>query len=49
MRPYGTAFTFMGYDDHKGFQIYTTDPAGNFSKWKAIATGQGEDNINSLL
>jgi 20S proteasome subunit alpha 3 len=39
MRPFGTSFIFAGYDSRNKFQLFTTDPAGNYLKWKAIAHG----------
>jgi 20S proteasome subunit alpha 3 len=39
MRPFGVSFIFAGYDSRNGYQLLTTDPAGNFIKWKAIAVG----------
>ena len=49
MRPFGTSFIFVGCDQHKGFQIYTSDPSGNLGAWKAIAQGSNEENSNNLL
>ena len=39
LRPFGVSFLFAGYDDHHGFQLYHTDPSGNYSGWKATAIG----------
>ena len=39
MRPFGTSFIFAGFDEINGYQVYTSDPAGIFSGWKAIAQG----------
>ena len=49
MRPYGAAFIYFGWDEHNGFQIFTSDPSGNLASWKAIAQGQGEDATNNNL
>ena len=49
MRPFGTSFIFVGLDQHKHFQIYTSDPSGNLGAWKAIAQGSNEENSNNLL
>lgn len=49
MRPFGTSFIFVGWDENKGFQIFTSDPAGNLAKWRAIAQGANEENSNNLL
>ena len=31
--------SIKGYDDHYGFQLYQSDPSGNFSGWKATVIG----------
>lgn len=40
LRPFGTAFLFAGWDSNFGFQLYQTDPAGNYSGWKATVIGK---------
>ena len=37
------------YDKHLGFQLYQTDPSGNYGGWKAVAVGQNDGAGNSLL
>ena len=32
---------FAGYDKMRGFQLYNSDPSGNYASWKAHATGKG--------
>jgi 20S proteasome subunit alpha 3 len=32
---------YAGYDDVIGYQLYSSDPSGNYYSWKAHATGQG--------
>lgn len=39
LRPFGTAFLFAGWDKNFGFQLYQTDPSGNYSGWKATVIG----------
>jgi 20S proteasome subunit alpha 3 len=39
LRPFGTAFLFAGWDVNFGFQLYQTDPSGNYSGWKATVIG----------
>lgn len=39
LRPFGTAFLFAGWDRNFGFQLYQTDPSGNYSGWKATVIG----------
>ena len=40
LRPFGTAFLFAGWDVNFGFQLYQTDPSGNYSGWKATVIGK---------
>lgn len=49
LRPFGAAFLFAGYDRHQGYQLYSTDPSGNYFGWKAIAIGQKNAEANGLL
>ena len=39
LRPFGTSFLFAGWDSNFGFQLYQTDPSGNYSGWKATVIG----------
>lgn len=39
LRPYGVSFLFGGWDKHRKFQLYHSDPSGNFGGWKATAIG----------
>mmetsp|Transcript_3162 Transcript_3162/g.3780 ORF Transcript_3162/g.3780 Transcript_3162/m.3780 type:complete len:261 (+) Transcript_3162:23-805(+) len=39
-RPLGVHFMYAGFDDIEGFQLYSSDPSGNYSSWKAHVTGQ---------
>jgi 20S proteasome subunit alpha 3 len=48
-RPFGVSFMYAGYDDVRGFQLYNSDPSGNFGSWKAHATGKGSVNAISQL
>lgn len=40
LRPFGVAFLFGGWDAQLGFQVYQTDPSGNYSGWKATVIGK---------
>lgn len=44
LRPFGVAFVFAGWDEHHGFQLYQSDPSGNYSGWKATVIGEPEDH-----
>lgn len=49
LRPFGVAFLFAGYDDEHGFQLYQSDPSGNYSGWKATVIGANNQAGKSLL
>jgi 20S proteasome subunit alpha 3 len=49
LRPFGVAFLFGGWDKHFGFQLYQSDPGGNYSGWKATVIGQNNQAGKSLL
>jgi 20S proteasome subunit alpha 3 len=40
---------FAGWDKNFGFQLYQSDPSGNFSGWKATVVGQNNQAGKSLL
>lgn len=43
------AFLFAGYDETHGFQLYQSDPSGNYSGWKATVIGANNQAGKSLL
>ncbi len=47
LRPFGVSFLYAGYDRHHGFQLYLSDPSGNYGGWKATAIGQNH-NVGCL-
>lgn len=47
-RPFGVKFLFAGYDN-LGYQLYLSDPSGNYSGWKATCMGQNANAGQSLL
>lgn len=49
LRPFGVAFLFAGWDKNFGFQLYQTDPSGNYSGWKATVIGQNNQAGKSIL
>mmetsp|Transcript_26596 Transcript_26596/g.37456 ORF Transcript_26596/g.37456 Transcript_26596/m.37456 type:complete len:263 (+) Transcript_26596:44-832(+) len=49
LRPFGVAFLFAGYDEKHGFQLYQSDPSGNYSGWKATVIGANNQAGKSLL
>mmetsp|Transcript_15206 Transcript_15206/g.33582 ORF Transcript_15206/g.33582 Transcript_15206/m.33582 type:complete len:251 (+) Transcript_15206:55-807(+) len=49
LRPFGVSFLVAGWDRHFGFQLYHTDPSGNYSGWKATAIGVNNQTAQSTL
>ena len=48
-RPFGVSLMYAGYDSTLGFQLYSSDPSGNYASWKAHATGRNSVNSVSTL
>lgn len=48
-RPFGVALMYAGFDTTSGFQLYSSDPSGNYAAWKAHATGKNNVNAISTL
>jgi 20S proteasome subunit alpha 3 len=40
-RPFGVGLMYAGWDKVRGFQLYNSDPSGNYAAWNAHATGKG--------
>jgi 20S proteasome subunit alpha 3 len=49
VRPFGVSFLLGAYDPIHGFQLYQTDPSGNYSAWKAYAIGNHDGTAQGLL
>jgi len=49
LRPFGVAFLYAGWDRHFGFQLYQSDPSGNYGGWKASAIGANNQAAQSIL
>ncbi|KAI8046142.1 proteasome subunit alpha type-4-like [Drosophila gunungcola] len=39
-RPFGVSLIYMGWDARFGFQLYQSDPSGNYSGWTATCIGR---------
>ena len=48
-RPFGVNLMYAGFDNVQGFQLYCSDPSGNYAAWKAHATGKNSVNAVSSL
>lgn len=49
LRPFGVSILYMGWDKHYGFQLYQSDPSGNYSGWKATCIGNNSVAAVSML
>ena len=49
LRPFGVSLLYAGYDPHYNFQLYHSDPSGNYSGWKATCIGANNGTAQSLL
>merc|ERR1711865_54277 len=48
-RPFGVSFLIAGFDPVHGFQLYHTDPSGNFSGWRAYAIGMNNNTAQQVM
>lgn len=48
-RPFGVSFLFAGWDEYHGFQLYQSDPSGNYGGWKAQAIGNNQQDAQNTL
>ncbi|KAI9159746.1 hypothetical protein LWI28_001521 [Acer negundo] len=49
LRPFGVSFLFAGWDKNYGFQLYMSNPSGNYSWWKAAAIRANNRTAQSML
>jgi len=49
LRPFGVSILYAGFDPHYQFQLYHSDPSGNYSGWKATCIGANNGTAQSLL
>eukprot|EP00123_Amoebidium_parasiticum_P019313 comp24503_c0_seq1/m.46756 comp24503_c0_seq1/g.46756 ORF comp24503_c0_seq1/g.46756 comp24503_c0_seq1/m.46756 type:complete len:254 (-) comp24503_c0_seq1:35-796(-) len=49
LRPFGVSFLYAGWDSHFGFQLYQSDPSGNYGGWKAACIGANSQAAQSIL
>jgi len=48
-RPFGVSILYMGWDKHFGYQLYQSDPSGNYGGWKATCIGNNAAAAVSML
>ncbi|CAK0782505.1 protein with putative role during mitosis [Coccomyxa viridis] len=49
LRPFGVSLLYGGWDEDWGFQLYQSDPSGNYGGWKATAIGANKQAAQNLL
>lgn len=49
LRPFGVSFIYGGWDEVYGFQLYQSDPSGNYGGWKATCIGANSNSAQSML
>mmetsp|Transcript_11643 Transcript_11643/g.19179 ORF Transcript_11643/g.19179 Transcript_11643/m.19179 type:complete len:188 (+) Transcript_11643:395-958(+) len=49
LRPFGVSFLVVGWDEYFGFQLFRSEPSGNYGGWKAAAIGNNSPNADSVL
>merc|ERR1712099_60013 len=49
MLPYGVSILYAGWDKHLGYQLYQSDPSGNYGGWKATCIGNNSATAQSIL
>lgn len=48
-RPFGVSILYMGWDRHHGFQLYQSEPSGNYGGWKATCIGNNSSAAVAML
>ncbi|CAL2030500.1 CBN-PAS-3 protein [Caenorhabditis brenneri] len=48
-RPFGVSLLYAGWDKHYGYQLYQSDPSGNYTGWKATCIGSNHQAAVTLL
>jgi 20S proteasome subunit alpha 3 len=49
MRPFGCSFLIAGWDKTYGYQLYQSDPSGNYGGWKATCIGSNSSTAQSIF
>lgn len=48
-RPFGVSVLYVGWDKYYGFQLYQSDPSGNYGGWKGTCIGNNSAAAVSIL
>jgi len=49
LRPFGVSMLYAGWDKTHGFQLYQSDPSGNYNGWRATCIGANNQSATSLM
>jgi hypothetical protein len=49
LRPFGVSLIYAGWDPQRQFQLYNSNPSGNYGGWKATSSGANHASAQSLL
>jgi len=49
LRPFGVSMLWAGYNSKDGFQLFHSDPSGNYAEWQATAIGNNAKSAQSIL
>ena len=49
LRPFGVSMLWAGWTINDGFQLFHSDPSGNYAEWQATAIGNNSKNAQSIL
>lgn len=49
LRPYGVSLLYAGWDDVNGYQLFMSNPSGNYSGWKATSIGNNNSTAQTVL
>lgn len=49
LRPFGVSLLYAGYDDVYKYQLFTSNPSGNYSGWRATSVGANNSASQTLL
>ena len=49
LRPFGVSMLWAGYNKKDGFQLFHSDPSGNYAEWQATSIGNNAKSAQSIL